>query len=277
MVKFLTHNALFLQSTMKYMEREIINHFRLRHPHIIQLNEVFVTGDYVVMVMEYAPNGDLASLLRQNPSGVPQKLARKLFQQLILAVDFCHMMGICNRDIKMENILLSGEKKYLLKLADFGYSKDEIDSVPTSKLGTLLYVAPEIIASSDGHAYDGKKVDAWSCGIVLHFLMTGKHPFWPLNANRKGDDVDILECIVHGDLLLPSSLPSSCASLIKGLLEKDPGKRMSIKQIFKNEWFLEDIKPGVASYNETVLKAISSTPLFSQDSTETIRKLLVQC
>lgn len=48
-------------------------------------------------------------------------------------------MGVVNRDIKLENSLLDGSKKPLLKLCDFGYSKSNIDSVPKSNVGTPGY------------------------------------------------------------------------------------------------------------------------------------------
>ena len=65
--------------------------------------------------------------------------ARWFFQQLIIGLDYCHKMGVVNRDIKLENTLLDGGKKPLLKICDFGYSKNEKDSLPKSKVGTPGY------------------------------------------------------------------------------------------------------------------------------------------
>ena len=67
--------------------------------------------------------------------------ARGIFQQLILAVDYCHRMGVANRDIKLENVLLGGDKKTpVIKLTDFGFSKSDLDSIPTTICGTLGYM-----------------------------------------------------------------------------------------------------------------------------------------
>lgn len=56
-----------------------------------------------------------------------------LFQQLLLAVDYCHKMGVANRDTKLENVLLSGRKPpYTIKLTDFGFCKRDCDSIPTT-------------------------------------------------------------------------------------------------------------------------------------------------
>jgi len=91
-------------------------------------------------------------------------------------------MGISNRDIKLENTLLAGvDTRPLIKLADFGFSKDEStgQSAPTSRVGTVMYMPPEIVSLSSGdlRAYDGKKADAWSCGVVLYAMLTATYPF----------------------------------------------------------------------------------------------------
>ena len=49
------------------------------------------------------------------------------------------LQGVVNRDIKLENTLLDGSKRPLLKICDFGYSKNDKDSVPKSKVGTPGY------------------------------------------------------------------------------------------------------------------------------------------
>ena len=64
-----------------------------------------------------------------------------IFQQLILALDYCHRMGVANRDIKLENVLLGGDKNNpIIKLTDFGFSKSDLDSVPTTICGNVGYV-----------------------------------------------------------------------------------------------------------------------------------------
>lgn len=100
----------------KYVEREIINHKRLCQPHIIELREVhrlsrrvqdlgsskflplnvllgqvFLTPDYLAIAMEYAAGGDMFQLVvRQR--GLLEQDARWYFQQLIIAIDYCHKM-----------------------------------------------------------------------------------------------------------------------------------------------------------------------------------------
>ncbi|KAL4423967.1 hypothetical protein ABPG75_001268 [Micractinium tetrahymenae] len=76
----------------KYVEREIINHMKLRHPHIVELQEVFLTDTHLVLVLEYAPGGDLAEYVTKH-RGLPEDVARWFFQQLVIAVDYLHRMA----------------------------------------------------------------------------------------------------------------------------------------------------------------------------------------
>ena len=72
-------------------------------------------------------------------SCVQEDDARWFFQQLIVGLDYCHRMGVVNRDIKLENTLLDASPKPLVKITDFGYCKASNDSLPKSKVGTPGY------------------------------------------------------------------------------------------------------------------------------------------
>ena len=74
------------------VEREILNHKKLHHPYVIELEDVFRTDGYLVLVLEYASGGSLRKYL-STKGPLPEDEARKIFQQLMLAVDYCHKMG----------------------------------------------------------------------------------------------------------------------------------------------------------------------------------------
>jgi serine/threonine protein kinase len=87
-------------------------------------------------------------------------------------------MGKCNRDIKLENIMVVDKGMPLIKLCNFGLSKDRAaDSSPATQAGSALFTAPEVLLNVQGRAYCGEAVDVWSCGVVLHMLLFGCHPF----------------------------------------------------------------------------------------------------
>lgn len=82
-----------------------MNHSLMRHPHIIQFRDVFVTSEFICIVLEYAGTGTLHAYVRRT-GHLRESVARWFFQQLTVAVDYCHKKGVANRDIKLENTLL---------------------------------------------------------------------------------------------------------------------------------------------------------------------------
>mgnify|MGYP001807643520 CR=1 FL=1 len=124
----------------------------LRHPHVIQFKEVFLTSEYIAIAMEYATGGSLFHYV-QKQTRLKEAVARWFFQQLIIGVDYCHKRGVANRDIKLENTLLqkvNGLPLPLLKICDFGYSKADFKSAAKSKVGTRLFDVGEGAASRWG-------------------------------------------------------------------------------------------------------------------------------
>ncbi|KAI7844334.1 hypothetical protein COHA_002132 [Chlorella ohadii] len=243
----------------KYVEREIVNHMKLRHPHIIGLREVFLTSTHLVLSMEYAPGGDLFRYVAAR-RGLPEDEARWFFQQLMIAVDYCHRMGVSSRDIKLENTLVDGSPRPLIKLADFGFSKDANQhSAPTSRVGTPAYLAPEVITNQPGQVYDGKKGDIWSCGVLLYILVTDRYPF-----RRPGDDAMkpnqklnvMLQRILRADYSFPADKPLSdgVRDLISRILVQDPDARPTLQGIFTHPWFVEGLNPAALQFNDSIVR-----------------------
>ncbi len=128
----------------KYVEAEIVNHSLLRHPHVIQFKEVFLTSEYICIAMEYATGGSLFHYV-QKQGRLKEAVARWFFQQLIIGADYCHKRGVANRDIKLENTLLQVVKGLplpLLKICDFGYSKADFKSAAKSKVSASAVRLP---------------------------------------------------------------------------------------------------------------------------------------
>ncbi|KAK9807449.1 hypothetical protein WJX73_008350 [Symbiochloris irregularis] len=178
-------------STTKRADKEVQTMMLLSvHPHIIRFEEVFLTPQYLGIVLEYAAGGDLSDYIKRktvnkNSSmsrALPESLTRVLFHQIMSALEFCHDRGITNRDIKAENILVMDEKEsesqgipVVLKMCDFGFSKDQrFDSACKTMCGTAEYIAPEVMEQKP---YDGKQADIWSAGVLLFVMLTGRYPF----------------------------------------------------------------------------------------------------
>jgi len=241
----------------QYVEREIVNHSNFVHPHVIQFKEVFLTPTHLAIAMEYAPGGDLFSFVSAR-GGLSEDDTRWFFQQLVIGLDYCHRMGVVNRDIKLENTLLDGAPNPLLKICDFGYSKHEADSRPKTKVGTPGYTAPEVVRAAASRRYDGRAADIWSAGVMLYTMLFCRYPF-----ERPGDVEDkqrgfqkVLERILSVDYELPPAKPVSpeCAHLLSRVLVADPAARATVAEIMAHPWFTKGLPPDAARMNDECLK-----------------------
>ncbi|KRX24724.1 5'-AMP-activated protein kinase catalytic subunit alpha-2 [Trichinella nelsoni] len=210
--------------------REIENLRLLRHPHIVQLYEVHALPFDIVMIMEYVSGGDMCQYLCQHGK-LPEHEARRFFQQLISAVDYCHRHKVVHRDLKLENLLLDAKKN--IKLTDFGLSNYLKDGVLLrTNCGSLCYAAPELLYH---HYYAGPEVDIWSCGIVLYVLLCGHFPFQ--------DDRMMALCkkITTGAFKIPKYFGKSVSNLICKILNVHPMERATAETIMAHPWFTRNV------------------------------------
>ena len=124
-------------------------------------------------------------------------------RKLINAISYIHSKDYIHRDIKPENILFADKNDLSsLKIADFGLSTicpSVITETINDKVGTLLYMAPE---QTDFSSY-GKKVDVWAWGVIMHLLLTGKHP---IHAKGDTEPIYLKKLEKTSDLTLPEDL-----------------------------------------------------------------------
>eukprot|EP00250_Pteridium_aquilinum_P017834 c23796_g1_i1 orf=218-1660(-) len=209
-------------------ERDILT--KVVHPFIVQLRYSFQTKSKLYLILDFINGGHLFfQLYRQGTFS--EDLARVYTAEIVSAVTHLHNNGIIHRDLKPENILLDAEGH--VKLTDFGLAKEVEESTQTNSLcGTVEYMAPEILLAK-GH---GKAADWWSVGILLYEMLTGQPPFTHRNRQKLQDK------IVKDKIKLPTYLSSEAHSLLKGLLQKDPIKRLGSgvnksSDIKQHKWF----------------------------------------
>lgn len=209
-------------------KREISVMKMVKHPNVIELFEVMATKSKIYFAMEYAKGGELFEKVAKGR--LKEDVARKYFQQLILAVDFCHSRGVYHRDLKPENLLL--DEFGNLKVTDFGLSAHDsctrLDGLFHTTCGTPAYVAPEVISRK---GYDGGKSDIWSCGVILFVLLTGHLPFNDSNI------MQMYRKISKADYKCPNWVPPEARRLLKRILDPNPVSRISMKKIMENSWF----------------------------------------
>jgi serine/threonine protein kinase len=149
----------------------------LEHPFIVRYYDSFVEMRKLFLVMEYAPNGSLHTVLQQH-----QRTQRPLAEdtvwrytlQLLLGLHTIHTVHrVVHRDIKPHNIFLGADDT--VKIGDFGVSRMLSGSadMATTLVGSPGYLAPELCS---GEPYD-EKADIWALGVTMVELCALKHPF----------------------------------------------------------------------------------------------------
>ncbi|XP_039128684.1 CBL-interacting protein kinase 18-like [Dioscorea cayenensis subsp. rotundata] len=227
-IKVIDKEKVLKVGLMDQIKREISVMSLVRHPYVVQLYEVMASKTKIYFVMEYVKGGELFNKVLKGK--LRQELARKYFQQLISAVDFCHSRGVYHRDLKPENLLLDDDEN--LKVSDFGLSalaeSKKQDGLLHTTCGTPAYVAPEVI---NRKGYDGAKADIWSCGVILFVLLAGYLPFQDPNL------MEMYKKIGKAEFKCPNWFPSDVRRLLLRILDPNPNTRITIARIMQNPWF----------------------------------------
>ena len=210
-----------------------------QHPNIIRLYDIFENIDYIYIIMEYCPGGDLFSYLEQRKFKISEERAAIIMNKICEAVFyFQSYFGVIHRDLKPENVLLtSSSDDSDIRILDFGLSKISTPNEKcTEPYGTLTYCAPEIILDEPYN----KEVDMWSIGVMTYLMISGRLPFNGEDENKIAREIAFNEPDFNAECW--KKVSKECISFIKQLLEKNAKKRMVIGDALKHEWFQKFIK-----------------------------------
>eukprot|EP01091_Cochliopodium_minus_P008187 TRINITY_DN1812_c0_g1_i5.p1 TRINITY_DN1812_c0_g1~~TRINITY_DN1812_c0_g1_i5.p1 ORF type:complete len:299 (-),score=91.15 TRINITY_DN1812_c0_g1_i5:151-1047(-) len=207
------------------------------HENIIKLVESFSIKDEseeVRYIITEAMPMNLEKYLRMKKGAISESTCKKIMFQVMSALNFCHLNLITHQDIKLENITIDPDTMKI-KLIDFGYCTNSLNEQEICELhetqGTPLYLSPEKFMFSK---YDGRKSDAWSCGVLMYKLVTG---FFPFGEDCKTMN-ELYGSILHRDYdRLSSGFSSEFTDLIESLLLKDPKERISLSEALQHSFF----------------------------------------
>ncbi|PIM97928.1 Ca2+/calmodulin-dependent protein kinase, EF-Hand protein superfamily [Handroanthus impetiginosus] len=252
-----------------HQEVEIMQHLS-GHPGVVTLKAVYEDTESFHLVMELCSGGRLLDQMAREGIYSEQKAAN-IIKELMLAIRYCHEMGVVHRDIKPENILLTSSGQ--MKLADFGLAVRILDGQSLNGVvGSPAYVAPEVLVGNYS-----EKVDIWSAGVLLHALLVGVLPF-------QGDSLEaVFEAIKREKLDFNSgvweSVSQPARDLLSGMLTRSISARFTANEVLKHPW--------ICFYTEPTLRTRTFEPknhvrLTSRKLTcilrpESERKRLISC
>ncbi|KAG2439374.1 hypothetical protein HXX76_004731 [Chlamydomonas incerta] len=228
--------------------REITIHSSLDHKNIIQMWAAFEDQYGIYLVFEYASKGDVFTEVERRGGQLDEaETVRSVVYPFLSALDYLHSRCIIHRDIKPENLLFTATG--VLKVADFGLSINFSQERPVTRVGTLDYMAPEVVVCPDKHRPQDHKelkhlhytplVDAWAVGVLAYELIVGRPPF------DKGQKKATIAEILNGEPFVPPWLSEGATHFIRWSLTKEVGKRPSVQQLAEHPWIVSHMKQSV--------------------------------
>jgi len=228
-------------SKIEVLKREIEILKEVKHPHIIELIEVYEDERYLHLITELCTGGELFDRIiakTQSAEGhFSEHDAAVLVRDILDAIRYCHDKGIVHRDLKPENFLFLTEAEDApVKIIDFGLSRhdDAEKGIMQTKVGTPYYVAPEVLRREYTNS-----CDIWSIGVISYILLCGYPPFY-------GDsDTQIFESVRVGKFDFPSpewdDISDSAKEFVISLLQKNPSSRPTAAQALTHKWLQEQL------------------------------------
>lgn len=193
-------------------------HF-LDHPNVLKTYGIFMSDENLPpsILLEHCCQ-DIGKVIKEKT--LSKVRINFIIYQIVEAMKYIHFKKIIHRDLKPTNILI--DKNGTVKICDFGISKyvdpDDFHSSMTKCLGTLFFMAPEILNESDH--YD-EKIDIYSFGVLIYFIINGEMP-----------NITIPQICAGKKAHIPTTMNRLSRNLINSCWNFDPAKRPSFKQIF---------------------------------------------
>eukprot|EP00746_Dinoflagellata_sp_MGD_P125244 gnl/MRDRNA2_/MRDRNA2_59976_c0_seq1.p1 gnl/MRDRNA2_/MRDRNA2_59976_c0~~gnl/MRDRNA2_/MRDRNA2_59976_c0_seq1.p1 ORF type:complete len:391 (+),score=54.73 gnl/MRDRNA2_/MRDRNA2_59976_c0_seq1:89-1261(+) len=194
----------------------------VKHPYIVRYWESFMEGRFLCIVMDYCEGGDLFQLVqhhKQRGRPIPESNVIQWFTQISLALKYVHDKSILHRDIKSQNVLLTGKDgRASAKMADFGISRflEGPNAFAQTIAGTPYYLSPEMVQKQP---YSWAS-DVWALGCVLYEMCALRVPFEAQDMNQ------LMRRIVSTNpARIPPSYSREIGDLCTKMLSRDPSKR----------------------------------------------------
>ena len=204
---------------------------RVNHPNIIKYLDSFIFQNELYIAVEWADKGDVKRLIKkykQEGDEIDERKVIEYTREIAAGLNHMHEQRVIHRDLKPANILITSDG--IFKLGDLGLGRImNTETIKTfSKVGTPLYMAPEVINNSNGYDF---KCDNWSLGCVIYELITLRSPF---QTSEKLSLIELFKKINSG--LYPkidNTKYQTASKISEALLKVNPEERMDLPQVLK--------------------------------------------
>lgn len=214
---------------------------------MVEFYGAFQDDRHYYIMMEHCPGGDLLEYMLKDKKAMSEKKAAAFVAQpLLVTLSHLHGLHIIHRDIKLENIFLDAMGR--VKLGDFGLTMSMQQEAAISPVGTVEYMAPEVVALPPvDHVTSGRirassiiptneKVDIWALGVTIFELVTGRLPF------EGRDKAEMKAAIAEYNLApFPSHTSTTCQSLVRSMLSFDQSQRPSAECLLQHPYILDHL------------------------------------
>jgi len=192
----------------------------LCHRHVIGYLGHEFTETHLMLQLEYATGGSIASMLAEF-GPLSKSVLRIATAGVIEGLDYLHTLStpVVHRDVKGANILVTQD--FVVKLADFGCSKRDALTTSFTTIGSVPWMAPEVINQKVGY---GRSADIWSLGCTVLEMATAEKPW------GRGAFDNLMFALHHigssgATPPVPDNVPSSCRELIQACTQIAPEQR----------------------------------------------------
>ena len=248
-----------ISSDIDMLERELDILMSIDHPNIIDFEEIYMDDFNFNFVTQLCEGDDLFANLEKEGGRFPQEIAAKIIKQILMAIKHMHDIGICHRDLKLENIMVETKKLTddpIIKVIDFGLAKYFNTGKMDEVLGTPYYIAPEVILGSYTQS-----CDMWSIGVILYSMLVGYPPF---NAET---EQQLFKKILEGKPKFYDEdwegISLLAKDLIYGLLQVNEQKRLTPAQALKHPWLQQKAPTDFTQVDDRVLSSLLKCKGFS--------------
>lgn len=226
-IKCYDKSTLITPNQKKGVQREIKILSKISHMNVVKLVTTLENSVSLNLVFEYVSGCSLKDYLySRSLKRIEEGQGISIMSQILGCVEYLHGMGICHRDLKLENILI--DENHLIKLVDFGFSTYILNNKKVQLYcGTFYYMAPEVLLNKESV---GPPIDIWACGVLIYVLLTGTFPF------KGRTKLEIYSKMQSKNLVFYGHMSTEVKELLSSIFEVEPDMRPTAKEILNSNW-----------------------------------------